>query len=216
MDVQTFRIDALGKHIVGDRQDIDVAGALPVSEQRALNAVSPCEQRQLGCRHAAAAVVVRMHRENYVFPVLEMSGHPFNLIRIDIRRIHLDRSTLQRDVVFGMSRPEIIQIAAEGTKLVKEYAKAFPGKIILEYSPESFTGTELDFALEICTAVQEIWQPTPDNKIIFNLPSTVNTSLPAYGCLSGIGSLQQRSYTSAISRIFPMASPGSMPWENIL
>lgn len=92
--------------------------------------------------------------------------------------IYNSTSTLQRDVVFGMSRPEIIQIAAEGTKLVKEYAKAFPGKIILEYSPESFTGTELDFALEICTAVQEIWQPTPDNKIIFNLPSTVEMNTP--------------------------------------
>jgi 2-isopropylmalate synthase len=62
--------------------------------------------------------------------------------------------------------------------LVKEYAKNFPGEIILEYSPESFSGTELDFALEICTAVQEIWEPTPQNKIILNLPATVEMNTP--------------------------------------
>ena len=73
-----------------------------------------------------------------------------------IVHIYNSTSTLQRDVVFGMDREEIINIAVQGTKWVKERAEKFPGKIILEYSPESFTGTELDFALEICTAVQEI------------------------------------------------------------
>ncbi|MDE6876012.1 MAG: 2-isopropylmalate synthase [Lachnospiraceae bacterium] len=92
--------------------------------------------------------------------------------------IYNSTSTLQRDVVFGMDRGEIIKIATDGTKLVKEYTKAFPGKIILEYSPESFTGTELDFALEICTAVQEVWQPDQDNKLIINLPSTVEMNTP--------------------------------------
>jgi 2-isopropylmalate synthase len=87
--------------------------------------------------------------------------------------IYNSTSTLQRDVVFHMDRQEIIDIAKEGTRLVKEYTKDFPGKIILEYSPESFTGTELDFALEICTAVQDIWEPTKENKMIFNLPATV-------------------------------------------
>ena len=74
--------------------------------------------------------------------------------------IYNSTSTLQRDVVFHASKEEIIEIAVNGTKMVKEHAKNFPGKIILEYSPESFTGTELDFALEICTAVQETWGPT--------------------------------------------------------
>ena len=95
-----------------------------------------------------------------------------------IVHIYNSTSTLQRDVVFQMSREEIKQIAVEGTKLVKEYAKTFPGKIILEYSPESFTGTEVDFALEICNAVQDIWQPTAENKIIFNLPATVEMNTP--------------------------------------
>lgn len=99
-------------------------------------------------------------------------------IKRAVVHIYNSTSTLQRDVVFHMDRPEIIKIAEEGTRLVKEYAKDFPGEIILEYSPESFTGTELDFALEICTAVQDIWQPTKENKIIFNLPATVEMNTP--------------------------------------
>ena len=95
-----------------------------------------------------------------------------------IVHIYNSTSTLQRDVVFHMSKEEIKQIAMEGTRLVKEYAKTFPGKILLEYSPESFTGTEVDYALEVCTAVQEIWEPTPDNRIIFNLPATVEMNTP--------------------------------------
>lgn len=99
-------------------------------------------------------------------------------IKTAIVHIYNSTSTLQRDVVFGMGRDEIKEIAVNGAKLVKEYSKNFPGKIILEYSPESFTGTELDYALDICTSVQEVWEPTPDNKIIFNLPSTVEMTTP--------------------------------------
>jgi 2-isopropylmalate synthase len=99
-------------------------------------------------------------------------------IKRAIVHIYNSTSTLQRDVVFHMSREEIKQIAVEGTKLVKEYAKDFPGNIILEYSPESFSGTEVEYALEVCTAVQEIWQPTVENKLIFNLPATVEMNTP--------------------------------------
>ena len=95
-----------------------------------------------------------------------------------IVHIYNSTSTLQRDVVFGMSRDEIIDIAVQGTLMVKERAEKFPGKIILEYSPESFTGTELDFALEICTAVQKTWGATKENPIIINLPSTVEMNTP--------------------------------------
>lgn len=95
-----------------------------------------------------------------------------------IVHIYNSTSTLQRDVVFNMSKEEIKKIAVDGTKLVKEYVKDFKGEITLEYSPESFTGTELDYALEVCNAVQEEWQPTKDNKIIFNLPSTVEMNTP--------------------------------------
>ena len=95
-----------------------------------------------------------------------------------IVHIYNSTSTLQRDVVFGMEKDEIIDIAVKGTRMVKERAKDFPGEIILEYSPESFTGTEMDFALEICTAVQKEWGPTKKNPIIINLPSTVEMTTP--------------------------------------
>ena len=95
-----------------------------------------------------------------------------------IVHIYNSTSTLQRDVVFHMDRSHIVDIAVKGTELVKKYAADFPGKIVLEYSPESFTGTELDFALEICTAVQKTWGATKENPIIINLPSTVEMNTP--------------------------------------
>lgn len=110
--------------------------------------------------------------------LIERTFEAIEGIKTAIVHIYNSTSTLQREVVFGKDREEIKAIAIEGTKLVKKYAKDFDGKIILEYSPESFTGTELDFALEICTAVQEEWQPTSDNKLIFNLPATVEMTTP--------------------------------------
>ncbi len=92
--------------------------------------------------------------------------------------IYNSTSTLQRDVVFHMDREEIKQIATDGVDMVKKYMKDYDGKVILEYSPESFTGTEMDFALDICNAVQRAWGPTPDNKMIINLPSTVEMTTP--------------------------------------
>ena len=95
-----------------------------------------------------------------------------------IIHIYNSTSTLQRDVVFNMDREEIKQIAVDGTKMVKKYMEGFDGNIQLQYSPESFTGTELDFALDICEAVKEVWQPTVENPIIFNLPATVEMTTP--------------------------------------
>ena len=92
--------------------------------------------------------------------------------------IYNSTSTLQRDVVFHMDREEIKQIAIDGVDMVKKYMKDYDGKVILEYSPESFTGTEMDYALDICNAVQRAWGPTPDNKMIINLPSTVEMTTP--------------------------------------
>lgn len=92
--------------------------------------------------------------------------------------IYNSTSTLQRDVVFHMDREEIKQIAIDGVDMVKKYMKDYDGKVILEYSPESFTGTEMDYALDICNAVQRAWGPTPDNKMIINLPSTVEMTMP--------------------------------------
>ncbi len=92
--------------------------------------------------------------------------------------IYNSTSTLQRDVVFNKNREEIIDIAVAGTRMVTEGMKNFDGNVQLEYSPESFTGTELEFALEICTAVQDAWDNANDNPIIFNLPATVEMNTP--------------------------------------
>lgn len=99
-------------------------------------------------------------------------------IKQAVVHIYNSTSTLQRDVVFNMDREHITEIAIKGTRMVKERAAKFPGKIILEYSPESFTGTELDYALEICNAVINEWNPTPDAPMILNLPSTVEMNTP--------------------------------------
>ncbi|HYG87893.1 MAG TPA: 2-isopropylmalate synthase [Azospirillum sp.] len=95
--------------------------------------------------------------------------------------VHLYNSTseLQRRVVFGQDRKGITEIAVEGAKLIKRMAAEYPEtEVILQYSPESFTGTELDFAVEICEAVAEVWGPTADRPMILNLPATVEMSMP--------------------------------------
>ena len=94
--------------------------------------------------------------------------------------VHLYNSTsvAQREQVFRKSKEEIINIATFGAKLCKEYKAKAEGKITFEYSPESFTGTEPEYAAEICNEVLKIWEPTPDDKVIINLPVTVSHSMP--------------------------------------
>ena len=94
--------------------------------------------------------------------------------------VHLYNSTsvAQREQVFKRSKKEIIDIATFGARLCKEYKKKAKGKITFEYSPESFTGTEPEFAAEISNEVIKIWEPTPDDKVIINLPVTVSHSMP--------------------------------------
>ena len=95
--------------------------------------------------------------------------------------VHLynSTSTLQRRVVFGVDKEGIKQIAVEGARLCKELISTIPGtKISFEYSPESYTGTELEFALEVCNAVNDVWLPTPEHKVIINLPATVEMATP--------------------------------------
>ena len=95
--------------------------------------------------------------------------------------VHLynSTSTLQRRVVFGLDKEGIKKIAVDGAKLCKELVSTIPGtRISFEYSPESYTGTELEFALEVCNAVNDVWQPTPEWKTIINLPATVEMATP--------------------------------------
>ena len=96
--------------------------------------------------------------------------------------VHIYNSTspLQRRITFGnASREDIKQLAVDGAKLVKELVPTIPEtEIVLQYSPESFSDTELDFALECCNAVIDLWQPTPEKKMIINLPDTVQWTTP--------------------------------------
>lgn len=95
--------------------------------------------------------------------------------------VHLynSTSTLQREVVFGNTKEETIELAVFGAKMIQEESEKYKDtNWIFEYSPESFTGTEMDFAADICNAVGRIWKPTADKKIIYNLPSTVEMSTP--------------------------------------
>lgn len=94
--------------------------------------------------------------------------------------VHLYNSTslAQREQVFRKSKEEIKEIAVTGAKLFLQCAAETEGNFQFQYSPESFTGTEVEFALEVCNAVLDVWQPTADNKVIINLPSTVQMSMP--------------------------------------
>jgi 2-isopropylmalate synthase len=95
--------------------------------------------------------------------------------------VHLynSTSTVQRRVVFCLDRPGIINIAVQAARCVRDLAAQQPGTDWrFEYSPESFTGTELDFAVEICDAVNEVWQPTPERRVIINLPATIEMATP--------------------------------------
>ncbi len=94
--------------------------------------------------------------------------------------VHLYNSTsyAQRTQVFKKSKEEILKIATDGAKLLNDMAEEYGVNYQFEYSPESFTGTEVDYALEVCNAVIDIWKPTPERKVIINLPATVEMSLP--------------------------------------
>ena len=95
--------------------------------------------------------------------------------------VHLynSTSTLQRRVVFGLDRAGIVDIAVRAARLCRDLTATLPGTDVhYQYSPESFTGTELEFAVEICERVMDVWQPTPDKKVILNLPATVEMATP--------------------------------------
>jgi 2-isopropylmalate synthase len=129
----------------------------------------------------------RMVPEDVTIQVLtqarpELIERSFEAIRGSRRAImHLynSTSTLQRRVVFGLDKPGIVDIAVNGAKQIRRLAGTMPeSEILYQYSPESFTGTELDFAVEICEAVMDVWRPTPDKKTILNLPATVEMASP--------------------------------------
>jgi 2-isopropylmalate synthase len=98
-----------------------------------------------------------------------------------IFHLYNSTSTLQRKVVFNKSREEVIKLATDATQIVKNNTRELVASgtdLTLEYSPESYTATEMEFAVEICAAVMDVWQPTVDDQIILNLPSTVEMATP--------------------------------------
>src|SRR5204862_548285 len=96
-----------------------------------------------------------------------------------IMHLYNSTSTLQRRVVFGLDKAGITDIAVTGARQIRDLAVAMPETdVIYQYSPESFTGTELDYAVEVCEAVMDVWRPTPDRKVILNLPATVEMATP--------------------------------------
>ncbi|TDJ33352.1 MAG: 2-isopropylmalate synthase [Gammaproteobacteria bacterium] len=110
--------------------------------------------------------------------LIERSVEALQGAREVIFHLYNSTSELQRRVVFGMERSGIVDLALQGTRMVKERLESLDSKITFEYSPESFTGTELDFAVEISHAVAETWGASAESPIIINLPSTVEMATP--------------------------------------
>ena len=118
--------------------------------------------------------VLTQAREHIIRKTFEaVKGAPKAIVHV-----YNSTSVAQREQVFKKSKEDILKIAVEGAKLLKELAEQTEGNFQFEYSPESFTGTEPEYALEVCNAVIDVWQPTPDNKCIINLPVTVEHSMP--------------------------------------
>jgi 2-isopropylmalate synthase len=112
-------------------------------------------------------------------PLIERTFESLRGARRAIVHLYNSTSVLQRRVVFGLDKPGITAIAREATQLCRRLESSLPGtKIQYEYTPESFTGTEIEYALEICSAVMDVVEPTPDEPMILNLPATVEMSTP--------------------------------------
>ena len=118
--------------------------------------------------------VLTQAREHIIRKTFEaVKGAPKAIVHV-----YNSTSVAQREQVFKKSKEEILKIAVDGAALLKKLADETEGNFQFEYSPESFTGTEPEYALEVCNAVLDVWQPTADNKCIINLPVTVQHSMP--------------------------------------
>ena len=112
-------------------------------------------------------------------PLIERTFESIKGAKQAVVHLYNSTSTLQRRVVFGQDKEGIKKIATEGAQICQDLVASVPGTtIFFEYSPESYTGTELEYAKEVCDAVNDIWRPTPDHKTIINLPATVEMATP--------------------------------------
>ena len=118
--------------------------------------------------------VLTQAREHIIKRTFEaVKGAPHAIIHV-----YNSTSVAQREQVFKKDKEQIKKIATDGAELLKKLADETKGNFTFEYSPESFQGTEVDYALEVCNAVLDIWQPTPENKAVINLPTTVENAMP--------------------------------------
>ncbi len=112
-------------------------------------------------------------------PLIRRSFEALRGVKKAIVHLYNSTSPIQRQVVFGLDRAGIVDIAVAGARLLREIAAEYPDtEWTFEYSPESFSATELEFALEVCEAVVEVWRPTPERRVILNLPATVEMATP--------------------------------------
>ena len=112
-------------------------------------------------------------------PLIERTFESIKGAKQVVVHLYNSTSTLQRRVVFGQDKEGIKKIATEGAQICQDLVASVPGTtVFFEYSPESYTGTELEYAKEVCDAVNDIWKPTPDHKTIINLPATVEMATP--------------------------------------
>jgi len=112
-------------------------------------------------------------------PLIERTFESIKGAKQAIVHLYNSTSTLQRKVVFGLDKDGIKKIATDGAQICLDLVKSVPGTLVsFEYSPESYTGTELEFAVEVCNAVNDVWKPTPTWKSIMNLPATVEMATP--------------------------------------
>lgn len=118
--------------------------------------------------------VLTQAREHIIKKTFEaVKGAPHAVIHV-----YNSTSVAQREQVFKKDKEQIKQIAINGAALLKQLAEETEGNFTFQYSPESFSGTEVEYAVEVCNAVLDIWKPTPDNKVIINIPATVENAMP--------------------------------------
>lgn len=119
--------------------------------------------------------VLTQSREHIIRKTFEaLKGAPNAIVHL-----YNSTSTLQRDVVFNMNKEQVKQLAVDGAVMIADLAKEYGAEhYYFEYSPESFSGTEMDYAVEVCNAVLDVWKPTPEKKVIINLPNTVEMATP--------------------------------------
>jgi 2-isopropylmalate synthase len=152
----------------------EIEVGFPAASETDFNFIRELIERDLVPEDVTIQVLTQARAE-----LIERSFAAIRGARRAIMHLYNSTSTLQRRVVFGLDKAGIIDIAVSGARLIRDLAAAMPEtEVLYQYSPESFTGTELDFAVEICEAVMDVWQPTPTKKTILNLPATVEMATP--------------------------------------